>query len=55
MKTGTFRSWLKRHYPRSAFLADGRISKTFVRRHYKKWSKLIRRKAVFFLNTVKRR
>lgn len=54
MKSGTFTRWLKQHYPRAAFLSDGRISKTFVREHYKKWSKVVRAKAVFFLNTVKR-
>ncbi len=53
MKEGTFTRWLHEHYGGAAFRKDGRISKQFVRRHQKKWSLRIRRKAVFFLNTVK--
>lgn len=54
MKSGSFRKWLKEHYPRAAFLKDGRISKVFVRKHYRAWSDTIRPKAIFFLNSVKR-
>jgi hypothetical protein len=54
MKVGTFTRWLKEHHPNAAFNKDGSISKVFVRSHYKKWSLMVRRKAVFFLNSVKR-
>jgi hypothetical protein len=53
MKTGTFRRWLKEHYPNQAFRKDGRISKLFVRKHQHEWNLTIRRKATFFLNSVK--
>ncbi len=53
MKEGSFRAWLRRYHP-EAFLSSGKISKVWVWAHYKKWTPVIRSKAVFFLNTVKR-
>ena len=55
MKIGSFKRWLELHYPRVAFNTDGTISKAFVSKKYKKWSPKIQRKAVFFLNTVKKK
>ncbi len=54
MKEGTFTRWLKAHYGNTPFLSSGKISKTFVRENYTKWTPQIQRKAIFFLNTVKR-
>lgn len=53
MKTGSFTRWLHEHYGGKAFRKDGKISKQFVRSHYRKWSAVMQRKAVFFLNSVK--
>ena len=58
---GTFRAYCMRKWGKRAFLKekgkDGKplISKDFVRKHYHEiTSPAIRRKAIFFLNTVKR-